>query len=286
MEEIDELQASIAQRGLIQPIIIRPVRDRFETVAGARRLEACKRLRWRRIPCIIRDLDDRKAFEISLIENVQRQTLNVFEEGEAFRRYVERNGWGSETELARKIGKSQEYVSKRLSLLRLPNEIRQEVIRHRISSSAAEELVRLDDASNQKMLSDAIIEYKLPLKKVREASRIIRNGDYGGLATQHQVQPDQVFSQLDRQLQETITPEFNLNYLARASSIQIVKDLDKAILIFKLMFSRLGHLIDEINVKEIVAEVLLEKRVQVHQIMDSLIKLRSEFARETVHYTK
>lgn len=100
--------SSIQQKGLLEPIVVRPVEKAFEVVAGNRRFEACKKLGWRSIPCHVVELDDKEAFEVSILENVQRETLNPIEEGRAYRNYVDECGYGGESELARKIGKSQE----------------------------------------------------------------------------------------------------------------------------------------------------------------------------------
>ncbi|MFC1755456.1 ParB/RepB/Spo0J family partition protein, partial [Thermoproteota archaeon] len=120
---LDELMASIDKVGLLQPIVVRTVANEYEVIAGNRRFEACRRLSWIKIPCHIVEMDDKEAFEISLVENVQRNMLNPIEEARAFSRYVEENGWGSVNDLAHRIGKSQVYVSKRLRLLKLPENV-------------------------------------------------------------------------------------------------------------------------------------------------------------------
>ena len=100
---VSELASSIKLKGLLQPIIVRTKRDGyFEMVAGNRRLQACKMIGWRKIICHIVELDDKQAFEISLIENIHRKTLNPIEEAQAFRSYVNDLGWGGISDLAAK----------------------------------------------------------------------------------------------------------------------------------------------------------------------------------------
>ena len=121
---ISDLSRSICEKGLLHPLIVRQVKNEgsYQIVAGNRRYIACKTLGWRKIPCNIIEVDDDKeAFEISLIENIQRRTLNPIEEAHAFRTYVSDFGWGGISELANKIGKSASYVDRRLQLLDLPN---------------------------------------------------------------------------------------------------------------------------------------------------------------------
>ncbi len=96
---------------------------KFELVCGHRRYAACKKLGITTIPCIILPLDNREAFELALVENLQRENLNPIEEAEAFKSYAVSYGHGGVTRLARKIGKSEEYVSHRLLLLSLPGQL-------------------------------------------------------------------------------------------------------------------------------------------------------------------
>src|SRR5215216_808317 len=92
--EVSTLSYSIAQKGLLQPIIVRPKEEYYEIIAGNRRFEACKSLGWRKITCHILDLTDKDAFEVSLTENIQRKSLNPLEEALAFKMYVKDFGWG------------------------------------------------------------------------------------------------------------------------------------------------------------------------------------------------
>ena len=105
--EMEALAASIREHGLLQPILIRPLEHGFEIVAGHRRFQACRSLRWRFISCKIREMSDKQAYEIQLTENIQRKSMDPVEEAEAFRRYVMESGWGGVSELAKKIGKRQ-----------------------------------------------------------------------------------------------------------------------------------------------------------------------------------
>jgi ParB family transcriptional regulator, chromosome partitioning protein len=125
MNNLEELAESIRKIGLLQPIIVRSNNsENFEIVAGNRRFSACKKLGLRKIPCHIVELDDKSAFEVSVIENVQRRTLNPIDEGLAFKKYVNEFGWGSVSELSQKLSKSKSYVCKRIKLTQLPKDIK------------------------------------------------------------------------------------------------------------------------------------------------------------------
>jgi ParB family transcriptional regulator, chromosome partitioning protein len=149
---LEGLMASIVEKGLLEPIVVRPDGDRFEVVAGSRRLQACRQLKLRKIPCNVVELSDRDAFEVSLTENIQRRTLNPIEEAEAFKKYVDMYGYGGVTELARKIGKSHTYVSRRISLLTLPQRTKEDILLGHTTASAAGELLSLDEISRTELL--------------------------------------------------------------------------------------------------------------------------------------
>lgn len=282
-DQIEELVSSIREKGLVQPIVVRPNGSRFEVVAGARRLEACRRLRWARVPCIIRELTDQDAFEISLTENVQRKTMNPVEEALAFKRYIEQMGWGGESQLAKKIGKSQEYVSQRLSLLTLPKSVQSRIIRRQINPSAAQEIARLDDPETQELLSEEAVKRKLPVGIIRETADSIRRGGDVTSAVQN--------AEMKRRQKDEAKLGFELGHSSgaddlsepefirqgsvdtrTASELAAVLDLEKASLILKLALSRLGTLIDGISEDSPVKDMLLEKRLMIHDMIDSLIK--------------
>ena len=124
MNGTEQLAESIKKIGLLQPILVRiNSLGSFEVVAGNRRFDACKKLGWRKISCHLVELDDKSAFEVSIIENIQRQTLNPVEEGLAFRKYVNKFGWGGISELAQKLSKSPGYVCRRMKLAELPKDV-------------------------------------------------------------------------------------------------------------------------------------------------------------------
>ena len=170
-EDDESLVTSIREHGLIQPILIRPLSNGFEIVAGHRRYQACKSLRWRFIPCKIREMTDKQAFEIQLSENIQRKSMDPIEEAEAFRRYVMDFGWGGVSDLAKKIGKSEEYVSHRIQLLKLPEEIKKKIASHILNVSKAIEISAIP-IEKQSLIVGEIIENNLSVKRIRELKMI------------------------------------------------------------------------------------------------------------------
>jgi len=171
--EFENLKLSIREHGLLQPILIRPVNHGFEIIAGHRRFNACKSLRWRFIPCKIKESSDKEAYEIQLTENVQRKSMDALEEAEAFRKYVIEFGWGGVSDLARKIGKSEEYISHRMQILKLPQNIRDQIAESKLSISKALELTTLEvDETN--VVVDSTIKNHLTVRQIRQLKKELR----------------------------------------------------------------------------------------------------------------
>lgn len=161
------LKSSIHEHGLLQPIVVRPLEHGFEIVAGHRRFSACKSLRWRFISCKIRDFSDRQAYEIQLTENIQRKSMDPLEEAEAYQKYVVDYGWGGISVLAKKIGKSEEYISHRMQLLKLPKDIQDKVANNNLNVSQALEITTVD-ASLKNELVDQIVSNNLTVRQIRK----------------------------------------------------------------------------------------------------------------------
>ena len=182
-EDDESLIISIREHGLIQPILIRPLSHGFEIVAGHRRYQACKSLRWRFIPCKIREMTNKQAFEIQLSENIQRKSMDPIEEAEAFRRYVIDFGWGGVSDLAKKIGKSEEYVSHRIQLLKLSEEIKNKIVSNGLNVSKAIEISTIP-IEKQSQIVGEIIKKNLSVKRIRELKMILRDNiteDYNNI---------------------------------------------------------------------------------------------------------
>ena len=253
------LKLSIQDKGLLEPIIIRPTGDGFEVVAGMRRFEACKKLGWRRIPAHVVELNDREAFEVSLLENIQRQTLNPIEEARAFRNYVEEFGYGGETELARKIGKSQEYVSRRIGLLSLPQRVQDQIMRRRITPSVAQELTLLNDEDAEEM-ADKIGEQDLSLREVR---RIIRRSHTKSYLVDG---PGPAFM-----VAEQVTTERRVRRVSRELNIAIAS-LGATVI-------RLGEVAETLDEEWLVKESIFACRDAMRDQIENLTRLKRKIER-------
>ncbi len=170
---LDELAASIAARGVIQPIIVRPVGEgRYQLVAGERRWRAAQRAQLHEIPALIRDLGDREVMALALIENLQRQDLNPIEEARAYRRLAEDEGL-TQAEIARMVDKSRSHVANLQRLLVLPEQVVAMIEDGRLSMGHARALIGAPDAVD---IAEAAVARHL---SVRDVERLVRRRQVG-----------------------------------------------------------------------------------------------------------
>ena len=145
-KEIKELSESIKNQGLIQPIVVRETSsDSYEIIAGERRWRACQLAGLHSVNCVVMSVDENSVFELALIENIQRENLNVVEEAKAYKNLIELNGMKNE-ELSKKIGKSSSHISNLIRILDLDNEIQQMIISGKISMGHARALIGVPNA--------------------------------------------------------------------------------------------------------------------------------------------
>ena len=167
-EALEELASSIAENGLLQPILVREYGDsRYQIIAGERRFRASKRAGLSEIPAIVLDKDDRKVAEIALIENIQREDLNPVEEAMAFRALIKEYDLTQE-ELSEKVGKSRSAIANTMRLLDLPDEILTMVAAGDLSAGHARTLLGVKDRDNMLILADKTIEFDYSVRQLEE----------------------------------------------------------------------------------------------------------------------
>ena len=164
-EELKELSSSIKNQGLIQPIIVKPTEDnQFQIIAGERRWRACQLNGMHEVDCVIKDIDETSILEAALIENIQREDLNVIEEANAYKGLIDIKEINNEN-LAKLIGKSPSYVSNILRLLELDKKIQQMVISGNLSMGHARALIGVPNATEK---ANEIIEKKLSVRQIEK----------------------------------------------------------------------------------------------------------------------
>jgi ParB family chromosome partitioning protein len=173
---LEELMQSIKAQGLLQPIMVRPLsEDSWELVFGNHRLEACKRLGWKTIPCRVCEMDDSKAFMTAEVENLQKNNfIDPVQEAKGFKMLREEKGL-TESEIGKGIGKTQQYVSARSGLLRLEPEIQALITSRLVSSEHGYELSKIEDPKKRTILAELSRkdrEDSLNLNQVREMAKL------------------------------------------------------------------------------------------------------------------
>ena len=172
-EEMDELAASIRKRGVLQPILVRPLPDtdgEYQIVAGERRWRAAQLAELRAIPALVRDLDDLEVAQVALIENIQRTDLNALEEARGYAAIQERSPYSVET-IAAFVGKSRSHVANTLRLLRLPQAVQDHLEAGRLTAGHARSLLDLDEAEE---LAERIIARGLNVRQTEALARRVR----------------------------------------------------------------------------------------------------------------
>ena len=259
-EDLNSLAYSIKEHGLLHPIIVRNFDNFFEVIIGIRRYNACKLLGWRKILCHIINIDDKGAYELSLISNLQTKKLDPIEEGMAFKKYLSNYKWGDISELAQKIGKSHTYIHKRLRLLDLSHEIKEAIANYTIEPSIAEELISIKDKTLQTKLGLLIQQRKFTCKQIRG---IKKN------------------SNIEYNSETVLKDDFEFDHINYHSDLserdaKVQKLFDKMIIILKLSLRNMIPLIEDIEDNWIIYELFMEQRNLINNQIDTLIKTKKK----------
>jgi ParB family chromosome partitioning protein len=177
-EAIAELTASIVERGILQPILVRAVDDGFEIVAGERRWRAAQKAQLHQIPAIVRDFDESVTAEIALIENIQREDLNAIEEAEGYKQLIGRYGHGQDA-VAKLVGKSRSHVANLLRLLDLPDSVKEMLLRGDISMGHARAILT---APEPEQLAQEIAKNGLSVRQAEQLAKRVKPGAMSDMA--------------------------------------------------------------------------------------------------------
>jgi ParB family chromosome partitioning protein len=168
--KLEELAASIKERGVLEPLVVRRVDQGYELIIGERRWRAAQRAGLKEVPVLVKEVEDREVLELSLIENLQRENLNPIEEAEGFRRLIDEFDLSQE-ELAGRVGKDRTTITNALRLLKLPPDVIEQLIQDRITAGHARAILGLDTKEKQKELCSLILKRGL---SVREAEALAK----------------------------------------------------------------------------------------------------------------
>ena len=168
-EHLGELVESIREHGVIQPLIVRRVKGKFELIAGERRWRACQKLKLDEVPVIVREASDKDVLEMALIENLQREDLNPLEEAEAYARLARDFGLKQE-EIAKRVGKNRATVANAIRLLDLDPAVQNLVAQQILSPGHGKAILGIKGRQEQKMVADIVVKKKL---NVRDTEKLV-----------------------------------------------------------------------------------------------------------------
>ncbi|MEL6436112.1 MAG: ParB/RepB/Spo0J family partition protein [Pseudomonadota bacterium] len=227
-EDIVELAQSVRDHGLLQPIVVRPSKDGdgYEIIAGERRWRAAQRAELDTLPVIIRDVDDRVALELAIIENVQRADLNPIEEALGYEQLMREHAY-TQGDLGDVIGKSRSHVANTLRLLKLPNDVRDFVSDGRISAGHARSLVGFD---NPKSVAERIVRDGLSVRQIEELAAAKSDGGASDKPAKSSGKADKDVDtrQLEKTLSDATGYKVEINHKSKGGELRIrYKTLDQ-----------------------------------------------------------
>lgn len=208
-KEMQELSNSIKNQGLIQPIIVREVDSgAYEIIAGERRWRACQIAGLHSVNCVVMNIDEENVYELALIENIQRENLNVVEEAKAYKKLIHLNNLKNE-ELAKKLGKSSSHISNLIRILDLDEEIHQMIIDGKISMGHARALIGVPNAVEK---AKEIFEKKLSVRDVEKSTSKYKK------VRKKQTEKDPNIADLEKELSDKIGLKTEIQFSENGSS--------------------------------------------------------------------
>src|SRR4051794_23685543 len=221
-EALDELADSIAERGVLQPILLRPDGEDFQIIAGERRWRAAQRARLHAIPAIVRDIDESTTSELALIENIQRLDLNALEEAEGYKQLIQRHGH-TQDDVGKLVHKSRSHVANLLRLLDLPEFVRQSLLKGDISMGHARAVATAPDPE---ALTKEIVAKGLSVRQAEAKARRARQAPGPGIdiarASARNAQPvDADLVALERQLSDILGLSVKVTHKGQGGAVTL-----------------------------------------------------------------
>lgn len=234
-EKLDELASSIKEHGLIQPVVLRSVKNGYEIVAGERRWRAARKIGLKEIPCIVKELTDEENMLLAIIENMQREDLNPIEEAEGISQMIDTYGLTQE-QVSKSVGKSRPYITNSLRLLKLPEEIRKYVADGLLSSGHARAIVSAGSIARQMEIAEAAVKNGLSVRQIEKMAQE-KKSSAGSKAKPRQKNAD--VKRVEDDLKDVLGTKVTLNQKGKKGKIEIEfysrEDLERLIELLKTL---------------------------------------------------
>ena len=234
-EKLDELASSIKEHGLIQPVVLRSVKNGYEIVAGERRWRAARKIGLKEIPCIVKELTDEENMLLAIIENMQREDLNPIEEAEGISQMIDTYGLTQE-QVSKSVGKSRPYITNSLRLLKLPEEIRKYVADGLLSSGHARAIVSAGSIARQMEIAEAAVKNGLSVRQIEKMAQE-KKSSAGSKAKPRQKNAD--VKRVEDDLKDVLGTKVTLNQKGKKGKVEIEfysrEDLERLIELLKTL---------------------------------------------------
>lgn len=228
--KIEELAASIREKGIIQPLVVRRVEDHYQIIAGERRWRAAQRAGLLDVPVVIKDVSEDFALEMALIENIQREDLNPIEEADAYRNLIDTFDLSQE-EVAKRVGKERSTVANALRLLRLPDVVRNLVIESRLSMGQARALLALESAVQISSAAQDVLKKNMTVRETEALVKRLKNDLTPPGRKQKADEKDHELLHLAAELKRALGTQVKIQAKGRGGKIEIAyysaQDLDR-----------------------------------------------------------
>lgn len=227
-EKLAELVASIREKGVIQPLVVRRQGDHYQIIAGERRWRAAQKAGLHEVPVVIQDVSEDWAFEVALIENIQREDLNPLEEAEAYHRLVAEFDLSQE-EVAKRVGKNRSTVTNSLRLLKLPQQLKDDIVNGALSMGHARAILPLEDETLMRKARNEVVDHALTVRATEALVKKFKEGAPPKVSSETAPNPE--LSRLATELQQVLGTKVKLAAKGRGGKIEIIyytaSDLDR-----------------------------------------------------------
>ena len=218
-EELEELANSIKKNGLLQPILVRKVGNKYQIIAGERRWQACKSLNMKTVPVRVKDVSDDETIILALVENIQRSDLNPIEEAYGYRRMMER-GKMTQSEVAQAVSKGRSTIANALRLLELPEDAQQLLFEEKITAGHARAILSIPTKEGRRKLTDKLVEQNLSVREAENMARLLSGAKKKDASTTRVPQPKS-YKTVARTLRDTLKTDVKIRTVAGKNKIEI-----------------------------------------------------------------